>query len=162
MDTVIRLVVPTFLFAVYWHFYNRLWDIQRIRFGDLWPRESRSTVNLGSTTMVLFERPYPISYLPSIDTFSLSCTVFEIIDIFVNMGNPYSGPKIGGLGGFWPPPYIFFNSNHQKAHVLLEPRLLSHCACKSAAPFRSYTADLLLVTFDPAYLGHPWPQRQSG
>jgi hypothetical protein len=50
--------------------------------------------------MVPFERQYPISYLSSIDTFDLSCTVFEIIDIFVNMGNPYYGPKIGGFLGF--------------------------------------------------------------
>ena len=62
--------------------------------------------NTGSTAIVLFERPYQISYLPSIDTFCLSCTVFEIIDIFVNMGNPYSGPNLGGFRGFWPPSHI--------------------------------------------------------
>ena len=109
----------------------------------------------GSTAMVRFERPYPISYLLSIDTFSLSCTVFEIIDIFVNMENPYSGPNLGVLGFFDPRQIFFNNSNHQMSHVLSEPRLLSHCARKSAASFRSYSADLLLVTFDPAYLGHP-------
>ena len=61
----------------------------------------------GSTAMLPFERPYPISYLPSIDNVSLSCTVFEIIDIFVNMGNPYSGPNFGVLGVFDPAKYFF-------------------------------------------------------
>ena len=105
--------------------------------------------------MASFEGPYPISYLPSIDTFSLSCTVFEIIDIFVNMENPYSGLNFGGLSFLDHAKYFVYNSNHQLSHVLSEPRLFSHCERKSAAPFTSYSADLLLVTFDPAYLGHP-------
>ena len=97
---------------------------------------SRSSVTPRSIAMAPFERPYPISYLPSIDTFGLSCTVFKIIEIFVNMGNPYSGPKLGGFRGFRSPYLTFFyRFNPQKAHVLSDPRLLSHFACKSDAPF---------------------------
>ena len=36
--------------------------------------------HLGSKSFIPFESPYMTSYLTSIDTFSLSCTVFEIFD----------------------------------------------------------------------------------
>jgi hypothetical protein len=94
---------------------------------------SRSTVTPRSTAMVPFERPYPISYSSSIDTFGLSCIVFKIIAIFVNMGNPYSGAKICVLWVFDPRTILFYHSKTQKALVLSDPRLLSHFACKSDA-----------------------------
>ena len=56
-----------------------------------------------STQMVPFERPHPLSYLTSVDTFCVSCTVFEIIGIFVCMENPYSRPNFGGFPDFRTP-----------------------------------------------------------
>ena len=53
--------------------------------------------------MVPFERPHPLSYLTSVDTFCVSCTVFEIIGIFVCMENPYSRPNFGGFPDFRTP-----------------------------------------------------------
>jgi len=38
-----------------------------------------------------------------VDTFCVSCTVFEIIGIFVCMENPYSRPNFGGFTGFRTP-----------------------------------------------------------
>ena len=43
---------------------------------DLWPLEG----HLGSKIFSSFENPYMASYLTSIDTFSLSRTIFEIFD----------------------------------------------------------------------------------
>ena len=42
---------------------------------------------------------------------------------------------LGFFGIFDPHIITFYNSNPQKAHVLSDPRLLSHFACKSDAPF---------------------------
>ena len=49
----------------------------------VWPWPLTFRGHLGSKNLLPFESPYMTSYLTSIDTFSLSCTVFEIFEFKV-------------------------------------------------------------------------------
>ena len=49
----------------------------------VWPWSLTHENHLGSINAILFESPYMTSYLTSMDTISLSCTVLEIFDIKV-------------------------------------------------------------------------------
>ena len=76
-----RKPIHDFLSNFYWHFLsisNRFWDIWLQSFQGLTFRG-----HLRSKIFPLFESPYMNSYLTSIDTFSLSCPVFEIFDFKV-------------------------------------------------------------------------------
>ena len=72
-----------FLANFYWHFLsisNRFWDIWLQSFQGL---TLTFRGHLRSKIFPPFESPYMNSYLTSIDTFSLSCPVFEIFDFKV-------------------------------------------------------------------------------
>ena len=78
--------IHDFLSNFYWHFLsisNRFWDIWLQSFQGL-----ALTVrgHSGSKIFSPFESPYMTSYLTSIDTSSLSRTVFEIFDLAVFQG----------------------------------------------------------------------------
>ena len=75
--------VPKFLSNFYWHFLsisNRFWDIRLHSFQGL---TLTFRGHLRSKIFPPFESPYMNSYLTFIDTFSLSCPVFEIFDFKV-------------------------------------------------------------------------------
>ena len=85
----------------------------------VWPWPLTFRGHLGSKIFPLFESPYMTSYLTSIDTFSLSRTVFEKIRVKIL--------RVKQNGGFWPfqgqgPWRIFFVSrkgsdSHQTASI---------------------------------------------
>ena len=91
-----------FLSNFYWHFLSisyRFWDIwlQSFLGFDLDLRPF-FRCHLRSKIFSLFESPYMTSYLTSIDTFSQSCTVFEIFDIKVFRVWPWPLTSKGHLG----------------------------------------------------------------
>ena len=63
-----------------YHTFLKIFDFKALRFWP-WPLTFRS--HLRSEIFLPFESPYIPSYLTSIDTFSLSRTVFEIFDFKV-------------------------------------------------------------------------------
>ena len=98
MDTISlsRTVFEIFDFKVF-----RVWP---------WPLTSKS--HLGSNFSILFESPYMTSYLTSMDTISLSRTVFEIFDFKIFRVWPWPLTSSGHLGSknFIPfeSPYMTF------------------------------------------------------
>ena len=64
----------------------------------VWPWPLTFRGHLGSKKISQFESPYMTSYLTSIDTFSLSHTVFEIFDFEVFRVWPWPLPFRGHLG----------------------------------------------------------------
>ena len=64
----------------------------------VWPWPLTFKGHLGSKIFSLFESPYMTSYLSSIDTFSLSCTIFEIFDFKVFKVWPWPLTFRGHLG----------------------------------------------------------------
>ena len=78
-------------------------------FWGVWPWPSTFRGHLGSKIFSLFESPYMTSYLTSIDTFSLSRTVFEIFDYKVFMVWPWP------LEVTWGQKYL----DHLKPHTWL-------------------------------------------
>ena len=63
----------------------------------VWPWPSTPKGHLGSKKIILFERPYMTSYLTSMDTISLSRTVFEIFDFNVSRIWPWPLTSKGHL-----------------------------------------------------------------
>ena len=99
----------------------------------VWPWPLTSKDHSRSKYFIPFESPYMTSYLTSIDTFSLSRTVFEIMPVKVL--------KAAQNGGIWP----FKGQGHQsifysiqKAPLLTNRRRLRYCASKSVQPFKLY------------------------
>ena len=83
----------------------------------VWPWPLTSEGHLGSKNCIPFESPYMNSYLTSIDTSSLSRTVFEKIRVKICMVKQNGGFWPFQGQGHWP---IFFNSrkgsdSHQTA-----------------------------------------------
>ena len=64
----------------------------------VWPWPLTPKDHLGSKNFILFERPYMTSYLTSMDTISLSRTVFEIFDFNVSRVWPWPLTPKGHLG----------------------------------------------------------------
>ena len=64
----------------------------------VWPWPLTPKGHLGSKKIMLFERPYMTSYLTSMDTISLSRTVFEIFDFKVYRVWPWPLTPKGHLG----------------------------------------------------------------
>ena len=64
----------------------------------VWPWPLTSECHLGSKFVIPFESPYMISYLTSMDTISLSRTVFEIFDFKVFRVWPWPLTSKGHLG----------------------------------------------------------------
>ena len=64
----------------------------------VWPWPLTFRGHMGSKIFSPFESPYMTSYLTSIDTFSLSCTVFEIIDFKIFGVWPWPLTSKGHLG----------------------------------------------------------------
>ena len=103
----IRDPTQDFLSDFCWHFPSisyRFWDIQnQIK---VWPWSLTFIVHLGLKIFSPFESPYMTSYLISIDTFSLSRTVFKIFDFEVLR--------------VWPWPLIFEGHLGSKKFLLFE------------------------------------------
>ena len=86
-----------------------IFDLKVFRFDlDLWPLK----VDLGSNKLIPFERPYMTSYLTSMDSISLSRTVFEIFDFKVFRVWPWPLTPKGHLGSkkiiLFERPYMTF------------------------------------------------------
>ena len=64
----------------------------------VWPWPLTSKGHLGSKNSILFESPYMTSYLTSMDTISLSLTVFEIFDFKIIRVWPWPLTPKGHLG----------------------------------------------------------------
>ena len=64
----------------------------------VWPWPLTPKSHLGSKKIIPFERPYMTSYLTSMDTISLSRTVFEIFDLKVSRVWPWPLTPKGHLG----------------------------------------------------------------
>ena len=77
----IRKPIYDFLSNFYWHFLSRtVFEIFDYKVFRIWPWPLTFRGHLRSKIFTPFESPYMTSYLTSIDTFSLSRTVFEIFD----------------------------------------------------------------------------------
>ena len=79
-----------------------IFDFKVIR---VWPWPLTFSGHLGSKIFPPFESPYMTSYLTSIDTFSLSPTVFEIFDFKVIRVWPWPLTFSGHLGSKIFPPF---------------------------------------------------------
>ena len=94
-----RKPIHDFLSNFYWHFLSRtVFEIFDFKVFRVWPWPLTFGGHLGSKIFSPFESPYMTSYLTSIDTFSLSRTVFEIFDFKVFMVWPWSLTFRGHLG----------------------------------------------------------------
>ena len=82
----------------------------------VWPWPLTPEGHLGSKKFIPFEKPNMTSYLTSMDTFSLSCTVLEIFDFKVFRVWPWPLIPKGHLGSK--------NLYHSKCHILLPIWLL--------------------------------------
>ena len=86
--------------------FRTVFEIFDIKVFRVWPRPLTFRDHLRSKNFSLFHRPYMTSYLTSIDTFSLYCTVFEIFDIKVFR--------------VWPWPLTFWGHPGSKIFSLFE------------------------------------------
>ena len=116
----------------------------------VWPWPLTFRGHLRSNIFSPFESPYMTSYLTSIDTFSLSRTVFEIFDFKVFR--------------VWPWPLTFGVTlgqkyvHHSKAHICL-PILLLLALSLYLVPFLRYsTSKFLGFDLDLWPLGVTWGQ----
>ena len=75
-----------------------VFEIFNIKVFRVWPWPLTPKGHLGSKRIILFERPYITSYLTSMDTISLSSTVFEIFDFKVFRVWPWPLTPKGHLG----------------------------------------------------------------
>ena len=77
------------------HTVFEIFDLKVFR---VWPRPLTPKGHLGSKKFIPFERPYMTSYLTSMDTVSLYCTVLEIFDFKVFRVWPWPLTPKGHLG----------------------------------------------------------------
>ena len=75
-----------------------VFEIFDIKVFRVWPWPLTPEGHLGSKKIIPFERPYMTSYLTSMDTISLSSTVFEIFDFKVFRVWPWPLTPKGHLG----------------------------------------------------------------
>ena len=93
-----------------------VFEIYDFKLFRVWPWTLTSKGHLRSKCFLSFESPYMTSYLTSIDTFSLSRTVFEIFDFKLFRVWPWKRP----LKIIWGQKILY----HSKAHIWLPIRLL--------------------------------------
>ena len=95
----------------------------------VWPWPLTFRGHLRSKLYLPFESPYMTSYLTSIDTFSLSPTVFEIFDfkIFRNKMADFYLFKVKVINRYF--------SFLKKGLTLTKRRRMTYCASKSVQPF---------------------------
>ena len=94
----------------------------------VWPWPSTPNGKLGSKKIIPFESPYMTSYLTSMDSISLSCTVFEILNFKVFRVWPWPLTPKGHLGSksfipFESPymtPYLTSMDNISLSHTVFE------------------------------------------
>ena len=117
----------------------------------VWPWPLTFRGHLRSNICSPFESPYMTSYLTSIDTFSLSCNVFEIFD--------FKHFRV------WPWPLTFGVTlgqkyvHHSRAHICL-PILLLLALSLYLVPFLRYsTSKFLGFDLDLWPLGVTWGQK---
>ena len=154
----------------YWHFLsisNRFWDIWLQSFQGL---TLTFRGHLRSKIFPPFESPYMKSYLTSIDTFSLSCPVFEIFNfkVWVWMWM-YTGIKVF-LTFFCPSPSPLFPSNFYWHFLSISNRFWDiwlqsfqgltltfrgHLRSKIFPPFESPYMNSYLTSFDTFSLSCP-------
>ena len=77
---------------------HTVFEILDLKVFRVWPRPLTPKGHLGSKKFIPFERPYMTSYLTSMDTVSLSCTVLEIFDFKVFRVWPWPLTHKGHLG----------------------------------------------------------------
>ena len=101
----------------------------------VWPWPLTPKDHLGTKNFIPFDTSYMTSYLTSMDTISLSRTVFEIIDFKV----------LGFDLDLWPPKVIWGQTNlyHPKAHIWL-PIWLLWTTSLYLVPFSRYSTSKLL------------------
>ena len=75
-----------------------VFEISDFNVSRVWPWPWTPKGHLGSKNFIPFERPYMTSYLTSMDTISLSRTVFEIFDFNVSRVRPWPLTPKGHLG----------------------------------------------------------------
>ena len=75
-----------------------VFEIFNFKVFRVWPWLLTSKGHLGSNISILFESPYMTSYLTSMDTISLSRTVFEIFDFKIFRVWPWPLTSSGHLG----------------------------------------------------------------
>ena len=75
-----------------------VFEIFNFKVFRVWPWPLTSKGHLGSNISILFESPYMTSYLTSMDTISLSRTVFEIFDFKIFRVWPWPLTSSGHLG----------------------------------------------------------------
>ena len=75
-----------------------VFEIFNLKVFRVWPWPLTPKGHLGSKSLILFESPYMTSYLTSMDTISLSRTVFEIFDFKVFRVWPWPLTPKGHLG----------------------------------------------------------------
>ena len=80
----------------------------------VWPWPLIFRGHLRSKIFSTFESPYMTSYLTSIDTFSLSCTVFEIFDFKIFRVWPWPLTSKGHLGSKF---FIPFESSYMTSYL---------------------------------------------
>ena len=102
----------------------------------VWPWPSTPKGHLESKNFIPFESPYMTSYLTSVDTISLSRTVFEIFDFEVFRVWPWPSTPKGHLEieKFW---------YHSKAHIWL-PIWLLWTPSLYLVPFSRYSTSKFL------------------
>ena len=101
----------------------------------VWPWPLTPKGHLGSKTIIPFERPYMTSYLTSMDTISLSRTVFEIFDFKVFRVWPWPLTPKGHLGSK--------KLYHSKSHIWL-PIWLLWTPSLYLVPFSRYSTSKFL------------------
>ena len=91
-----------------------VFEIFDFKFFRVWPWLLTPEGHLGSKNFILFESPYMTSNLTSMDTISLSLTVFEIFDFKIFWVWPWSKTPEGHLGS---KNFILFESSYMTSYL---------------------------------------------
>ena len=91
-----------------------VFEIFDFKFFRVWPWLLTPKGHLGSKNFILFESPYMTSFLTSMDTISLSLTVFEIFDFKIFWVWPWSMTPEGHLGS---KNFILFESSYMTSYL---------------------------------------------
>ena len=110
--------------------YRTVFEIFDFKICRVWPWPLTLKGHLGSKKFMPFERPYMTSYLTSMDTISLSLTVFEIMPVKIWRPN-----KMADFDLLKVKVKFRFFSIIEQDHSLTRLRRLRYCASKSVQPF---------------------------
>ena len=106
--------------------FRTVFEIFDFKVFRVWPWPLTPKGHLGSKKVIIFEMPYMTSYLISMDTISLSCTVFEIFDFKVFRVWPWPLTPKGHLGSKkvipFERPYMTFLFDFYGHHLSISYR----------------------------------------